>query len=195
MKRIAMLLGLGMLAACGNDPAKPASEPPPATPFPMMRPTANDPTRAALPRWDANRDGVLDPQERAAIRERVRADLAPQSGEVLERWDLDGNGKLDAFEIDALRRDQKLREAKAHAVALRRYDRNGNGVIDPDERAEMRRNNAAFLQRAQADVLRAYDLNRNGVLDPDEQARLEADVLARKRQALEQERARNAPGP
>lgn len=107
-------LGLGGVAAA--DPAGPvAPAAPPAGPVaPRARPPRGSLHQLLLERFDRNRDGRLDPEERRhAIRALRR--LARRM-EMQER-------RADR----AARREARMREL------VRRYDRNGDGVVSPDE--------------------------------------------------------------
>jgi Ca2+-binding EF-hand superfamily protein len=62
--------------------------------------------RRLLDRFDADRDGVLGPDERAAARqftEQRRREHEQRMADVLRRFDADGDGRLDARERAAAR--------------------------------------------------------------------------------------------
>ncbi|MHC5003567.1 MAG: periplasmic heavy metal sensor [Planctomycetota bacterium] len=57
-----------------------------------------------LRRFDANEDGHLDEQERAAAREHFEERKRQRHAEMLERFDADGDGQLDESELEEARR-------------------------------------------------------------------------------------------
>ena len=62
--------------------------------------------RRLLERFDANHNGVLDPDERDAARqssEQRRRDHEERMADMLRRFDADGNGTLDEAERAAAR--------------------------------------------------------------------------------------------
>ncbi len=66
-------------------------------------------------RFDANHDGVLDEQERAAARQAIeahRAERERRRAEFLERFDTNGDGRLDEAERAALREWRDAREGE-----------------------------------------------------------------------------------
>jgi Ca2+-binding EF-hand superfamily protein len=132
-------LGLGGVAAA--DPAGPIN--PPAGP---VAPRADRPRgqlrQLLLERFDRNRDGRLDPEER---RHAIRA--LRRLARRMEMQDRRGE-RGDRREARGDRREARMREL------VRRHDRNGDGVVSPDE---MPPGLGRRLQR--------LDRNRDGWLD------------------------------
>jgi len=193
VKRAAMLLFAGFVAGCGQAQAPARPDPTTVTPFPDLKglpPRSADPTAAIVARYDKNGDGVLDAEEKAALRRDVldSGGSASMRAQMAE-YDSDGNGTVDAWEMERVKRDRETRAARFRAAALPRYDKNGNGILEPEEQAAMQRDNQAFVAQMRARMLAKYDRNRNGVLDPDERAALEAAA------ATVRARAQPSPAP
>lgn len=78
-------------------------------------------------KFDANKDGKLDKEERKAAMEARKA-------EMLKKYDKDGNGELSEEEKKAVAADRK-------AELIKRHDKDGNGELSDEEkktaRAEM----------------------------------------------------------
>lgn len=91
---------------------------------------------AALKQYDANGNGVLDPQEAAA---KKAAAKAKRDAAVVKKYDANGNGVLDPEEQAKQAADLKT---KHDAEVLKKYDKNQNGVLDPDELALKQANDA-----------------------------------------------------
>jgi hypothetical protein len=93
---------------------------------------------------DANHDGKIDPQERAAAVENFKANHPKLYDALLKKFDTNGDGKLDEQERAAIR--AKLQELR------QKFDTNGDGKIDEQERAAAREAIKARLQerRSQA---------------------------------------------
>lgn len=137
-------LGLGGVAAA--DPAGPIN--PPAGPVaPRAERPRGELRQLLIERFDRNRDGRLDPEERrhairALRRLARRMEMQERRGERGGERDRDRGGDRGA------RREARMRELVQH------YDRNGDGVVSPDE---MPPGLARRLQR--------LDRNRDGWLD------------------------------
>jgi len=91
---------------------------------------------ADLKKYDANGNGILDPDELAAKKADAKA---KRDAAVLKKYDANGNGVLDADETAKYNADVK---AKHDAAVLKKYDRNHNGVLDADELALKQKNEA-----------------------------------------------------
>ena len=116
--------------------------------------------RIMLERYDANDDGVIDPDERQAMREAIGAEMAAlrkkidagraprtsrsielerrlraRGAEILRQYDIDRDGQLSAAERVPF--DASLAALRRQQLA--RYDTNGNGRIDPGERPKRQR--------------------------------------------------------
>jgi hypothetical protein len=99
-------------------------------------------------RLDANHDGKIDPQERAAAVENFKANHPRLYAAILKKFDANGDGKLDEQERAA------AREAiKAKLQELRqKFDTNGDGKLDEQERAAAREAIKARIQQRRAEA-------------------------------------------
>lgn len=92
-----------------------------------------------LEKYDANHNGVLDPEEREA----VKADRQTLRGErhqkMLEKFDANHDGKLDEQERQAMREQFQARRQEM----VKKYDTDGDGTLSPAEREAMRNDHRA----------------------------------------------------
>ncbi len=91
---------------------------------------------AAVKKYDANGNGMLDPQEVAAQKADAKA---KRDAAVVKKYDANGNGVLDPEEQAKQAADL---QAKHDAAVLKKYDKNQNGVLDSDELALKQANDA-----------------------------------------------------
>jgi Ca2+-binding EF-hand superfamily protein len=118
-----------------------------------------------LERFDVNKDGKLDAQEEAAMREQRQQQGAGQQGDgqpptpqereerrkrMLERFDTNKDGKLDAQEEAAMREQRQQQGAGQQG---------GGQQLTPQEREERRKR-----------MLERFDTNKDGKLDAQEEA-------------------------
>jgi chromosome segregation ATPase len=89
---------------------------------------------SALKKYDANGNGVMDPQEDAAKKADAKA---KRDAAVIKKYDANGNGVLDPEEQAKETAELK---AKHDAAVLKKYDKNHNGVLDADEAATLQAN-------------------------------------------------------
>lgn len=132
-------------------------------------------TAAALKKYDANKDGVLDQSEKAAWRadkEEQKAAREARHAADLARYDANQDGKLNPDERAAKKvDDDKARAEKKAAREARRAER------------------AAV---AEAKKLARYDRNKDGKLDEVELAAAKADEETRRAAAEKRKAARQA---
>ncbi len=84
-------------------------------------------TRAEiLQKYDTNKDGKLDDQEKAAMKADFEAKREQRKAEMLAKFDTNKDGKLDDNEKAA------MRDARA-TEAFKRLDTNGDGQISLEE--------------------------------------------------------------
>ena len=60
-----------------------------------------------LEKFDANHNGVLDPEEKEAAKKEFGARREARRAEMLKKYDTDGDGKLSDSEREALRKDTR----------------------------------------------------------------------------------------
>jgi Ca2+-binding EF-hand superfamily protein len=88
-----------------------------------------------LEKYDANHNGVLDPEEKAAAKADWEAHRKEREAKMLERFDTNHNGKIDPEERQAM---QAQREAR-RAEMLKKYDTDGDGKLSDSEREALRK--------------------------------------------------------
>jgi EF hand domain-containing protein len=92
-----------------------------------------------LEKYDANHNGVLDPEEKEAARKEFRARRAQgreqHQARLLEKFDTNHNGKIDPEERQVM---QAQREAR-RAEMLKKYDTDGDGKLSESEREALRK--------------------------------------------------------
>lgn len=117
--------------------------------------------QALLETYDANKNGKLDPAERAQVRADIEA------------------GKLDLPEGAGPKQGHRPHRVPAEIAA--QYDANKDGKLDETERAALK----ADIESGKitiphpplpVEILAAYDVNKDGKLDETERAALRADV-------------------
>jgi Ca2+-binding EF-hand superfamily protein len=154
-----------------------------------------------LQRFDTNRDGRLDDDERAEAKDAMMQENldrqmarisagAPGGGErfraqALALFDRNKDGRLDDDERAEAQRFAEARRDPAAGMGelTKRFDRNGDGRLDAEERsqadaflAELR---AYGANRMRAELLRQFDRNADGKIDDGEMATLEKTVRPR----------------
>lgn len=86
-----------------------------------------------LERFDANRDGHLDDQERGAM----MAAKAQRRAQMKQRFDANRDGQLDRREKQqartAMRGERMQRRAERFQRMIERFDRDGDGNLGPGE--------------------------------------------------------------
>jgi hypothetical protein len=111
------LLVCGSLVAGGIGLA--AAQPAAAAP--------DQPIRAqVIQKYDTNGDGVLDANEKAAMRADFRAKREAKRAKMLAKWDTNHDGKLEKNELAA------MREARAEKM-FKHLDVNGDGQLSFEE--------------------------------------------------------------
>src|SRR5436190_4302308 len=110
--------------------------------------------------YDKNHNGIIDADEKEAIRK----DYAAKPDGDIKRFDTNKDGKLDDEEIAAVRPPTGLGKSAGIAAFYEKYDQNQNGVIDPDERVAIRKDYAA---KPNGD-LKKFDKNNDGKLSDEE---------------------------
>lgn len=168
-----------------------------------------------LKRFDQNRDGRLDDDERANAkdammqeqldRQMARVNAGPGGSErfraqALALFDANKDGRLDD---DERAEAQKFAEARQDPLSARddltkRFDRNQDGRLDADERSQAE----AFLvelraygaSRMRDGLLRQFDRNVDGKLDDQEMTALEQAMRPRMESTPLQRRRYDADG-
>jgi Ca2+-binding EF-hand superfamily protein len=113
-----------------------------------------------LQRWDKNRDGALDEQERAEMENEQRAlrqTAQRLQREWLRRWDADGDGKLSDSERQAMT-DSLRQQAQRR---LKEMDADGDGTVSPKE-----------FQAYTLKLVEKYDADGDGKLSDQERQKM-----------------------
>jgi len=88
-----------------------------------------------LEKFDANHNGVLDPEEKAAAKAEWESHRKERQAKLLEKFDTNHNGTIDPEERQAM---QAQREAR-RAEMLKKYDTDGDGKLSDSEREALRK--------------------------------------------------------
>jgi Ca2+-binding EF-hand superfamily protein len=120
--------------------------------------------QAILEKFDANKNGMLDPDEREAAREAGRARMAEHNEKRLERFDANKNGVLDPEEREAARAEGKARHEKHRAEMLEKFDADKNGTLEPEERKAAR----AAHEARREELKKQFDTDGDGKLSDSE---------------------------
>jgi Ca2+-binding EF-hand superfamily protein len=119
-----------------------------------------------LEKYDANKNGQLDPEEKAAF----ERDREARRAEFLKQADTDGDGSLSEAEKDAAR-EKFPHQGRGHRGGremrgrmLEKYDANKNGQLDPEEREAAKRDHEA----RRAEMLKRFDADGDGKLSDSE---------------------------
>lgn len=155
-------------------------------------PKAGSRTAEILKRFDKNKDGRLDDDERAEAHETMlqeqMAKEAPPPGAqglgyfpelALELFDRNHNGQLDEDERTEAGAFVERGDPEATREALRRrFDQNRDGKLDDAERRE----SAAYAIEHRGELMREvlfkrYDANGNGQLEPEEKTAVRAALM------------------
>jgi len=79
-----------------------------------------------IQKYDQNRDGTLDDQEKAALRADMKAKHEARKAEMLAKYDTNKDGKLDAQEREVMKSERA-------ELMFKKLDQDGNGQISLDE--------------------------------------------------------------
>src|SRR5207237_8605995 len=82
---------------------------------------------ALLEKYDANHNGVLDPDEKAAMKKDWDAHRAARHAKLLEKYDTNHNGTIDPEERAAIKADHEARRAEL----VKKYATDGDGTLSP----------------------------------------------------------------
>jgi len=121
---------------------------------------------AMLEKYDANQNGQLDPEEKAAF----ERDREARHAEFMRQFDTDGDGNLSDAEKEAAR-EKFPHMGRGHRMGrdvrgrmLEKYDANQNGQLDPEEKAAFERDREA----RHAEMLKRFDADGDGKLSESE---------------------------
>jgi Ca2+-binding EF-hand superfamily protein len=92
-----------------------------------------------LEKFDANHNGVLDPEEKEAARKGFRAGREQgreqRQAKLLEKFDTNHNGTIDPEERQAMQAQRETRRTEM----LKKYDTDGDGKLSDSEREALRK--------------------------------------------------------
>jgi hypothetical protein len=92
-----------------------------------------------LEKFDANHNGVLDPEEKAAAKAEWESHRKEREAKMLERFDANHNGVLDPEEKEAAKKEFQARREARRAETLKKYDTDGDGKLSDSEREALRK--------------------------------------------------------
>ncbi|MCP3917038.1 MAG: hypothetical protein GY711_15940 [bacterium] len=183
---LALLTAFGPLAAAQRPDKAPQKTPEAVQDDGPKRRGARQPGKRThraeiLARFDANKNGKLEPAEREKAREALAAGrkraAKRQHAAMLKQFDANKDGKLDRAEVKQAR--GVLCKAKGKKGS---GERGGERTRKPKSEKrlqkpaqERRKRNPKASGRRQA-ILEKYDTNKNGKLDKDEAAKARAEL-------------------
>lgn len=130
-------LALSLLAATLIPVFTAAAAPGPTAPA-NSRPGLNARQRELLEKFDTNRDGRIDDQEKLAARTYMRGKTGggpkERTKKALKLFDKNADGKLDEAERTEAEKAREEFQTNREAM-LARFDQNGDGMLDDEERA------------------------------------------------------------
>ena len=174
---------------------------------------------AFMEKFDTNKDGQIDEQEKQAIRQAQEAHKAEFQKKLLEKYDANKDGQLDDqekaaikadFEKDAQQRRHMHRRGHGpgrpssccncgkrpgpHPAFMEKFDTNKDGQIDEQEKQAIRQAQEARKAEFQKKLLEKYDANKDGQLDDQEKAAIKADFEKNAQQRRHMHRRGHGPG-
>ncbi len=205
MKNVLVALALAALPVLAQDaPAQPQQ--PCGAPKCCKRAHGadkGDMHKRVMEKFDANKDGQLDEQEKAAMKADFEARRAEMQKKSLEKFDANKDGQLDEQEKEAMkaefkgRRDGKGHGPRAHKGPrhhkghgadkgdmhkhmMEKFDANKDGQLDEQEKAAMKADFEARHAEMQKKCLEKFDANKDGQLDEQEKEAMKAEFKARR---------------
>lgn len=152
------------------------------------RPSREDRRAKFLERFDTNKDGKIDDEERAKAREEF-AKNRPEGERRRGEGRGPGQGRPSREEI------------------LKKFDTNGDGQLDEGERAKMReeflKNRPEGARRGEGrgegrpsreEILKKFDTNGDGQLDEAERAKMREEFLKNRPEGARRGEGRRRPG-
>jgi len=117
-----------------------------------------------IEKYDTNKNGVLDPEEKAAF----ERDREVRRAEFMRKFDTDGDGQLNDAEKTAMREQMgAMGRHGRHGMGpegrqrmLEKYDVNKNGQLDPEEKEVAKRDHEA----RRAEMMKRFDTDGDGKL-------------------------------
>lgn len=92
-----------------------------------------------LEKYDANHNGVLDPEEKEAAKADREARHKQREAKMLAKYDANHNGVLDPNEKAAAKKDRQAKHEARRAEMLKKYDTDGDGKLSDTERDALRK--------------------------------------------------------
>ena len=136
-----------------------------------------------MERFDANQDGEIDEQERAAAQEQMRARFAEMRDRFLvRRFDADGDGQLGEAEtasMEQAKEEWRARIESAKARFMEKWDANADGQLEEGEKSAIRESFRARLAERRAAFIAEWDTDGDGELSEAERGAVREQMRAR----------------
>ncbi len=163
------------------------------------RPCKKGMPKHMLEKFDVNKDGQLDDQEKAAMKAEFEAKHAEMKQKMLEKFDVNKDGQLDDQEKAAMKAEFEAKhgdkkpgcgprgprhhkghgpKGDMHKRMLEKFDANKDGQLDDQEKAAMKAEFEAKKAEMKQKFMEKFDTNKNGQIDEDEKAAIKADFEA-----------------
>ena len=130
-------------------------------------------------KFDADKDGKLDPEEAKLARQEFRRIDEERRAQTLKKYDVNGNGQLDEEELATMRKEWSSRLDHAKDDTRKKFDTNGDGTLDDAEKAAAEAVMREKWQQRRTEILKRFDTNGDGALSDEEKARAKKEMPRR----------------
>ncbi len=149
------------------------------------RPHRGDMHKKMLEKFDANKDGQLDEQEKAAMKAEFEAHHAEMKQKMLEKFDANKDGQLDDQEKEAMKAEFEARRSEKPGCGKHKGPRPGccgkpeGGKPECGKKGPCPHGPHACKGDMHKKMLEKFDADKDGQLNDEEKAAMKAEFEAR----------------
>jgi len=119
-----------------------------------------------LEKYDANKDGKLDENEKKCMRDAWAKRIAEHKKEFMAKYDKNKDGKIDEAEKKAMRAEWAKRAEQRKKEFMAKYDKNKDGKLDDEEKQAIRAEWAKRHEQAKPEVEKKKRPKKNTSASP-----------------------------